>query len=87
MSGGANPDNAPAPPSPARWKFWRWRPEAVLAAATVVLAAATFFLAAFTLALVDVASKQTKILSATDQALHQTSLAADKMRVLSEVRR
>ena len=79
----ASAENAPAETSPPWWRFWRWRPESVLAAATVVLAAATFFLAVFTLALVNVAFKQTKILSATDQALHQTALAADKMRVLS----
>src|SRR5271169_331457 len=81
---GASPENAPAPPPPAWWRFWRWQPEPVLAAATVVLALATFFLAAFTLELVNVASKQTKILSATDRALHLTASAADKMRILSE---
>jgi len=81
---GANPENAPAPPSPARWRFWRWPPESVLAAATVVLAVATFFPAAFTLALVHVASNQTQILSATDQVLHKTANATDEMRILSE---
>jgi hypothetical protein len=47
-------------------------------------AAFTLALAAFTLALVNVASKQTEILLATDRALHQTAKAADKMRTLAE---
>jgi hypothetical protein len=68
----SSPQGPPSPPPvPPWWQFWRWRPEAVLAVATVVLAAATFLLA-------DMAWKQTAILATTDESTRRAAEAAVK---------
>jgi hypothetical protein len=65
-----NPQQPPPAPPPW-WKFWKWRPEPVLAAATIVLAAATFLLAYM-------AWKQTAILATTDESTRKAAEAAGK---------
>ena len=70
-SSAASPDNTPNHPPPPWWKFSRWRPKSVLAAATVVLAAATFVLAIM-------AGIQALILATTDASTRQAAAAAVK---------
>ena len=79
-----DPKTVPIPPSSSWWQIWRWPPETVLAAATVVLAVATIILAVFTLALVNVGFKQAKILSRTDTALHHSAQTVEKFRLFTE---
>jgi hypothetical protein len=74
---GASRENPLPPPSPPWWRFWRWRPEAVLAAATVVLAAATFVLAIM-------AAIQAHILATTDASTRQAADAAVKSATAAE---
>lgn len=65
----ASSENAPAPPSPPWWKFWRGSPETVLAKATVLLAIATGFLAGIALG-------QAWILATTDVSTRKAADAA-----------
>ena len=62
---------SPQPEPPPWWKFWKWRPESVLAGATIVLAAATFLLPYM-------AWNQTAILATTDKSTRKAAEAAGK---------
>jgi hypothetical protein len=67
----ASHENAPIPPSPSWWEFWRGSSETVLARATVLLAVATFILAV-------IAGIQAYILATTDASTREAAGAAVK---------
>jgi nitrate reductase cytochrome c-type subunit len=64
-------EDAPTPPAPPRWKFWRGTPDIVLARATVLLAIAT-------LLLTTLAGIQAYILATTDTSTRMSAEAAVK---------
>ena len=64
-----DPEQPSLPPPPPWWKFWRGRPEHVLARATVFLAIATILLVA-------IAAIQAYILATTDASTRTVGEAA-----------